>query len=60
MHIKRDISIWNLEIILNVLNRIPGFRGRSKRVYNLPVECNNSNLLDKMSITNGVGIVGKQ
>jgi len=22
MHIKRDISIWNLKIILNVLNQI--------------------------------------
>jgi len=35
MHIKRDISIWNIKIILNVLNRIPGFRGRSKQVLTI-------------------------
>jgi len=32
MHIKRDISISNLKMILNVLNRKPGFSGRSKRL----------------------------
>ena len=32
MHIKRDISIWNLKRILNVLFRMPGFSDRSKRV----------------------------
>ena len=57
MHIKRDISIWNLKTILNVLFRIlVDLNGGN----NLPVECNNSNLLVKMSIPNGVGIVGKQ
>jgi len=32
MHIKLDISVWNLKTIINVLLRIPGFSGRSKRV----------------------------
>ena len=35
MHIKRYISIWNLKTILNVLFRIPGFSGRSKRVLTI-------------------------
>jgi len=35
MHIKRDISIWNLKTILNVLFRIPGFIDRSKRVLTI-------------------------
>jgi len=35
MHIKRDISIWNLKTILNVLFPMPGFSGRSKRVLTI-------------------------
>ena len=35
MHIKRDIYIWNLKMILNVLFRIPGFSGRSKWVLTI-------------------------
>jgi len=35
MHIKRDIFIWNLKTILNVLFRIPGFSGRSERVLTI-------------------------
>jgi len=32
MHIKRDISIWNLKTRLSVLSQVAGFSGRSKRV----------------------------
>jgi len=35
MHIKRDISIWNLKTIHSVLFRIPGFIGRFKRVLTI-------------------------
>jgi len=35
MHIKRDISIWKLKPILNILNRKPGFSGRSKRLLTI-------------------------
>jgi len=35
MHIKRDISIWNIKTILNVLNWKPGFSGRSKRLLTI-------------------------
>jgi len=35
MHIKRDISIWNLKIMLKVFKRIPGIRGRSKQVLTI-------------------------
>ena len=41
MHIKPDISNWNIKIILSVLIVV---RGQVIQNYNLPVECNNLNL----------------
>jgi len=38
MHIKRDITIWNLKMILNFLNRKPGFSGWSKRMLTFKVQ----------------------
>ena len=35
MHIKRDISIWTLKTILNVLNRKPGLSGWSRRLLKI-------------------------
>ena len=41
MHITRDISNWNIKIILSVLIEV---KGQVIQNYNLPVECNNLNL----------------
>jgi len=35
MHIKRDVSVWNVKTILNVSNRKNGFSGRSKRLLTI-------------------------
>ena len=54
MHIKRDISICNLKMILNVLFRRPGFSGRSQRLLThclLSATKENNDTLRKSQLT---------